>query len=117
MLLNALELSHTIIESLDDKLAENIILLDISKAGSSIADYFVIASASSNRQSQALVETLLTDLRPQKIRPMHVEGEKDSGWQLIDFGNVIVHIFSPEQRAFYRLEDLWHQAQVVVRLQ
>ncbi|NOZ73468.1 MAG: ribosome silencing factor [Chloroflexi bacterium] len=98
-------------------MAENILLLDISKAGSPFADYFVIATASSDRQSQALVDAMQDELRPQKIRPLHIEGERDSGWQLIDYGNVIVHIFSPEQRAFYRLEDLWHEAQVVVRMQ
>lgn len=98
-------------------MAENILLLDISKAGSPFADYFVIATASSDRQSQALVDAMQDELRPQKIRPLHIEGERDSGWQLIDYGDVIVHIFSPEQRAFYRLEDLWHEAHVVVRMQ
>lgn len=98
-------------------MAEDILLLDISKAGSPFADYFVIATASTDRQSQALVDAMQDELRSQKIRPLHIEGERDSGWQLVDYGNVIVHIFSPEQRAFYRLEDLWHEAQVVVRMQ
>ena len=112
-----MELSHTIVDILYDKLADNIVLLDISKAGSPFADYFIVATATSERQSQALVDALLDDLRPKKIRPLHVEGERDSGWQLIDFGAVIVHLFSPEKRSFYRLEELWHEAQVVVRVQ
>jgi ribosome-associated protein len=98
-------------------MAEDILLLDISKAGSPFADYFVIATANTDRQSQALVDAMQDELRPKKIRPLHIEGERDSGWQLVDYGNVIVHIFSPEQRAFYRLEDLWREAQVIVRMQ
>lgn len=101
---------------LDDKQAEDILLLDISEV-SPFADYFVIATASSDRQSQALVDALLEGLREQKVRPLFVEGDRTSGWQLIDYGEVIVHIFSPEQRAFYRLEDLWSNARVVVRMQ
>lgn len=101
---------------LDDKQAEDILLLDISEI-SPFADYFVIATATSERQSQALVETLLEGLREQKVKPLYVEGDRTSGWQLIDYGDVIVHIFSSEQRAFYRLEDLWSNARVVVRMQ
>ena len=115
-LLNAQTLSHTVVDILDDKLAENILLLDISET-SPFADYFVIATATSDRQSQALVDGMVAELRNQKIKPLHTEGDRTSGWQLVDYGDVIVHIFSPEQRAFYRLEDLWSDAKVVVRMQ
>lgn len=114
--LNAQTLSHTVVDILDDKLAENILLLDISET-SPFADYFVIATATSDRQSQALVDGMVAELRDQKMKPLHTEGDRTSGWQLVDYGDVIVHIFSPEQRAFYRLEDLWSDAKVVVRMQ
>ena len=113
--LNAQTLSHTVVDILDDKLAENILLLDISD--SPFADYFVIATATSDRQSQALVDGMVAELRDQKMKPLHVEGDRTSGWQLVDYGDVVIHIFSPEQRAFYRLEDLWSDAKVVVRMQ
>jgi ribosome-associated protein len=82
-----------------------------------LADYFVLATANSERQSQALMDTVLEDLRDQKVKPLFVEGERASGWQLIDYGNVIVHLFSAEKRTYYRLEELWKDAQVVVRVQ
>ncbi|MCS7038598.1 MAG: ribosome silencing factor [Anaerolineae bacterium] len=110
------ELARTIVHVLDDKLAEDILLLDVSTL-SPLTDYFVIATATSERQSQALVDALLEALRAQEVRPLFIEGERDSGWQLLDYGDVIVHIFSPEKRAYYRLEELWKRAQVVVRVQ
>lgn len=116
MLLNASELAHTIVNLLDDKQAENILLLDINSI-SPLADYFVIATATSERQSQALTDTLVEELRTQGVRPLFVEGERVSGWQLVDYGTVIVHLFSAEKRDFYRLEELWKDAQVVVRVQ
>ena len=91
-------------------------MLDIHQIAD-FADYFVIATATSERQSQALVDALLGELRDQKVKPLHTEGDRTSGWQLLDYGDVIVHIFSPEQRAFYRLEELWREARVVVRMQ
>jgi len=114
--LNAQTLSHNVVDILDNKLAENILLLDIGEI-SPFADYFVIATATSDRQSQALVDAMVAELRDQKMKPLHIEGDRTSGWQLVDYGDVIVHIFSPEQRAFYRLEDLWSDAKVVVRMQ
>lgn len=114
--LNALELAHAILQLLDDKLAADILLLDVS-AISPMADYFVIATAASERQSQALVDALRDALRQTGVRPLDVEGDRASGWQLMDYGDVIVHLFSPEKRAFYRLEDLWKNAHVVVRMQ
>ncbi len=114
--LNALELAHAILQILDDKLAADILLLDVSPL-SPMADYFVIATAASERQSQALVDALRDELRRGGLRPLDVEGDRASGWQLMDYGDVIVHLFSPEKRAFYRLEELWKNAHVVVRMQ
>jgi len=114
--LNALDLSHNIVEILDDKQAEDILMLDIADLAP-FADYFIIATATSDRQSKTLVETVVDTLRDQRIKPLFIEGESRSGWQLIDYGEVIVHIFSPELRDFYRLEELWSQAKVVVRMQ
>lgn len=111
-----MELSHTIIDILDEKQAEDILLLDITGLAP-FADYFVIATASSERQSKALVDTVVDTLRDQRVKPLFIEGDGTSGWQLLDYGNVIVHIFSPERRDFYRLEELWTDAKVVVRLQ
>ncbi|HFQ95745.1 MAG TPA: ribosome silencing factor [Anaerolineae bacterium] len=114
--LNAQELAHDIVDLLDEKQAQDILLLDIHELAP-FADYFVIATATSERQSKSLVEMLVDTLREQRIKPLFIEGESQSGWQLLDYGEVIVHIFSPELRDFYRLEDLWHDAKVVVRLQ
>ena len=114
--LNAQELAHDIVDLLDEKQAQDILMLDIHELAP-FADYFVIATATSERQSRSLVETLVSTLRDQRIKPLFVEGESQSGWQLLDYGEVIVHIFSPELRDFYKLEELWHDARVVVRLQ
>ncbi len=91
-------------------------MLDVSPI-SPLADYFVIATATSERQSQALVDALRDELRQQQVRPLDIEGDRASGWQLMDYGDVIIHLFSLEKRAFYRLEELWKQAHVVVRMQ
>lgn len=114
--LNALELSHQIIDLLDEKQAQDILLLDIRKLAP-FADYFIIATASSERQSQTLVDTIVKALRDERVKPMFIEGDSASGWQLLDYSDVIVHIFSPVLRDFYRLEDLWTDAQVVVQMQ
>ncbi len=115
--LNAQTLAHDIVDLLDEKQAQDILLLDIRDLAP-FADYFVIATATSERQSKSLVDTLVETLRDQqRIKPLFIEGESHSGWQLLDYGEVIVHIFSPELRDFYRLEELWHEARVVVHLQ
>jgi ribosome-associated protein len=92
-----------------------VLLLDISRVAS-FADYFVIATADNPRQARALVETLDKELRDEGVRSGHREGAKDSGWVLIDYGSVIVHLFSPELREVYALEELWRAATPVVRM-
>lgn len=90
-------------------------LLDISKVAT-FADYFVIASAANVRQMQALLDALEEGLGHDGVRAWKSEGELDSGWILLDMGDVIVHLFSPEERAYYDIERLWSQAVEVVRM-
>ena len=91
-------------------------MLDIRNVAS-FADYFVIASAQSSRQTDALLEAVEDALSGDNVRPMGREGNSDSGWVLLDYGDVIVHLFAPEERAYYDLEGLWHTAVQVVRIQ
>lgn len=89
--------------------------MDISKV-STFTDFFVIATAGNPRQMNALIDSLDGDLRPD-ARPLRTEGTPDSGWVLVDFGDVIVHLFAPEERAYYNLEGLWAQGVSVVHIQ
>ena len=83
-----------------------------------IADYFVICTAGSERQTSAILKDLGESVLNEFGRkPLHTEGKADSGWVLLDFGDVIVHIFSPIQRTFYNLDQLWAAATPIVRLQ
>jgi ribosome-associated protein len=90
--------------------------MDISKV-SQFTDYFVVATANNARQMTALVDSLDRDLRGDGVKPRRVEGTPDSGWVLVDFADAIVHLFSPEQRAYYNLEGLWAKGVSVVHMQ
>ncbi len=114
--LQAEELAHKIIDALSEKQAEDILLLDI-RSVASFADYFVIASAGTTRQMDAVLDAVEEALATDKVKPMGREGGANSGWVLLDYGDVIVHLFAPDERAFYDLEGLWHTAVPVVRIQ
>ena len=84
----------------------------------SFTDYFVICTAESDRQAKALKELLAEELKGEyETMPLSTEGEPASGWVLLDYNTVIVHIFSPQGRTFYRLEELWKKAPVVLKIQ
>ncbi len=110
------ELARHMVELLADRQAEDILLLDISGVAS-FADYFVIATAVNSRQMRALVEIVDKDLRAEGVKPLHREGDSDSGWVLVDYGAIILHIFSTDLRGYYALEELWQDATEVVRIQ
>jgi ribosome-associated protein len=114
----ALTLARRIVDVLSDKQASDIVLLDI-RGVSLIADYFVLCTAGSERQTTAILRDLSDKLVQEQPgrKPLHTEGAADSGWVLLDYGDVIVHVFSATQRAFYNLEQLWAAATPIVRLQ
>jgi len=88
------------------------ILLDISGL-TSYADYLLISSARSNRQVKAIAEHIERTLKKQKIKALHVEGLKDGHWVLMDYGDIIIHIFYEPERQFYDLEGLWSDVEPV----
>jgi ribosome-associated protein len=98
-----------------EKLAEDIVLLDLRQTAP-FADYFVIMSAGSTRQMQALEEDLTQAMEEAGVRLHHREGAAAGGWVLLDFSDVVVHIFAPAEREFYALERLWVRAPQVVRV-
>jgi ribosome-associated protein len=113
---NILDIAHTIINSLEDKKGENILLLDIQKI-SSFTDYFIICTGTSNRMVDALVNAVSDSTKESYQLNGRVEGNPECGWMVVDFGSIIVHIFSPDQREFYRLEDFWKEGKTILHLQ
>jgi ribosome-associated protein len=106
------------VDIVEEKQAIDIVLLDIHEQ-TDIADYFVIATVDNERQAKAIEDDLLQTLRvEQNIRPLGIEGveNRGGGWTLVDYGDVIVHLFTEEARNYYRLEELWNKAQVVVKV-
>ena len=82
-----------------------------------LADYFVICTAETERQLRAVLRAIDEELVAAGARNPRMEGSPETGWFLLDFGDVIVHLFSPDQREFYRIERLWRQAQPLVVVQ
>ena len=107
--LDGLELASICSRIVKDNKAEDVVALDVREM-SSFADFFLILSGRSTRHVQALAEGLENELRSKRINTSRAEGLQEGKWVLLDFGDVIVHIFYHEQRAFYDLEGLWHDA-------
>lgn len=99
-----------------DKQAEDLVILDIRPV-SLITDFFVIGTAGSPRQLKAILDAVEERVRLEAGRkPVHVEGTLDSGWVLVDYGDVVAHAFDAERRRFYALETIWDEAPLVARM-
>ena len=98
-----------------DKQAADILMLDIRQI-SNFADYFVICSADSDRQIHAICDEIDEALSREGLKLHHQEGKADSGWVLLDFGQIIGHVFATPQREYYEIEHLWGGATPVVRI-
>jgi ribosome-associated protein len=92
------------------------VLLDVRDL-CNFTDFFVICAGESARQLNTINEEIEKDLKNKGVRPHHHEGTLDSGWLLLDYGDVIVHIFGAEEREYYKLDELWHDAKAVLRIQ
>jgi ribosome-associated protein len=98
-----------------DKQGTDILLLD-SRGICSFSDYFIIASGDSERQLKAIVTEVVHILKQQGEYPLHQEGTVSSGWLLVDYGDVILHLFAPPERQIYRLDELWSQSKTVLQI-
>jgi ribosome-associated protein len=94
------------------KQAEDIVVLDVSEV-IVITDYFVLCTATSSRQVKTVIEAVEDEIRALGVRPVRREGEADAGWWLLDYVDVVVHVFGVEEREYYDLERLWRDAPVV----
>ncbi len=108
------DLAQRIVDELSERQIEDIALLDVSKVAG-FTDYFVIGTADNERQMRAVIDTLDRDLGIEGARLRKREGTPDSGWVLLDFSDVVVHLFTAEARAFYRLDELWSRQAPLVR--
>ncbi len=107
------QMAMTAARACDDKKAEDVVCLHIG-AIADVSDYFVICHAPNHPLADAVSEHVIEVMREELgIKPLSVEGDAGEAWAIIDFGQVVVHIFHPEARELYRLEALWRQAPVV----
>ncbi|MCZ6615272.1 MAG: ribosome silencing factor [Chloroflexi bacterium] len=114
--LEPVEYARKAVDVASEMQAVDILMLDVSDV-SSFADYFVILSADNRRQLEALAEDLAQTLKQAGASLHHREGTADSGWVLLDFGDVLLHVFATEAREYYRMDQLWSKGRTVVRIQ
>lgn len=106
------EILKRIVNIIEDKKGEQTVVLDISEI-SSLADYFVISSANNINQLQAISDDLQELLEKEGLKINNVEGAKNSSWVLLDFTDIVIHLFTKEDRIFYNLERIWADAKQV----
>ena len=115
-LLKSLQYARLAVDLASEKLANDIVLLDVNNV-SGFADYFVIMTADSSRQMDTLSEDMKTTIEGAGLKLHHREGSAESGWILLDFGDVIIDLFGQDVREFYGLENVWSHAVEVLRIQ
>ncbi|MFT7442396.1 MAG: ribosome-associated protein [Maribacter sp.] len=107
------DLISVIIKGIDDVKGENILLLDLREIENTVCDYFIICSGNSNTQVNAIsgsVQKVVS--KTLKDKPWHIEGQTNSEWILMDYVNVVVHVFQKHVRSFYDIESLWGDAKI-----
>ena len=112
---NVEALVSTIVDAMDSLKGKEIVTLDLRETGTAVTDYFVICHANSKTQVDAIADKIIDQVRDQQsVKPYHVEGRDNTAWILIDFVDVVVHVFLQSARKFYQLEELWADAERIV---
>ena len=111
-----MDLARSVVTTLEDKKGEDILLMDIQNLAS-FADYFIICNGTSDRMLDALADSVAEAAKKEFGIIARPEGEPVDGWLVVDLGDVVVHLFSPDQREYYDLEKLWDRGRVLLRLQ
>jgi ribosome-associated protein len=102
----------TIIKAIQDKKGERMVLLDLRKIPEAVADFFLVCEATTNVQVRAIAHNVEDEVKKEIGEiPYRHEGHQNMQWVLIDYVNIVVHVFQPEQRKFYRLEEMWSDAE------
>jgi|AP45_3_1055517.scaffolds.fasta_scaffold55744_2 ribosome-associated protein len=110
------DIARLAVEVASDHLGSDIALLDISEV-SDFTDFFVIVTGETSRHLEAVASDVTRSLRKKKVRPLHREGTGQGGWILVDYGDVVLHVFDRETRERYALERLWSRGREIVRVQ
>lgn len=110
-IIDSSQLSALAIEGLEELKGQDILLMDLREVDSSVTDYFVICTGTSDRHVQSLAQSVIDHLKKSNERPISKEGIQTGEWILLDYVTVVVHIFQEETRGFYRLEKLWGDAE------
>jgi len=112
---NAEEIVATVVEAMDAIKGKEIVTLDLRETGTAVTDYFVICHANSKVQVDAIADKIIDEVRDKNgVKPYHIEGRDNTEWILIDFVDVVVHVFLQSMRQFYQLEELWADAEKIV---
>jgi ribosome-associated protein len=114
--LDGLKVARSVVDALEETKAEDILLMDLTGIAP-FTDFFVICTGTSERMLKALIHAAIDKVREDYGFKTQVEGETLDGWLLADFGDVVVHVFSLDQREYYALDELWHEGKTLLHLQ
>jgi ribosome-associated protein len=108
------KLSEAIVKGMQEKKATDIVVLDLRKVKNAVADFFVICSGNSDKQLDAITDSVDQEVyKALKENPWHTEGKNNKEWMLLDYINVVAHVFKKDKREFYSLERLWGDADII----
>lgn len=113
---DAAAIAREMVDVAADKKANDVTLLEIGKV-TTLADFFVIATGTSARQINAIAGAIEVRMKEEGLGLLNRDGVPTDGWVLLDYGQIIVHVFAPEQRAYYDLEQRWHEAPTLLKIQ
>lgn len=109
---NLKELTEKILQVIDDKIGKDTVVIDL-KSVSTIADYFILTNGDSVRQTKVIADEIMDELEQENIFVRNKEGHQTGRWILLDYGDLVVHIFEKETRKFYDLEKIWQDAKII----